>query len=69
MKFHKALGWALLKAELVIPKQLGWLIALPVAIDVQAADAATAGNRTFPDTGVYRAAPPLNVAWTTYVHR
>jgi len=44
-------------------------ITLPVAIDVQAADAATTGNRTFPDTGVYRAAAPLNVARTTYVHR
>jgi len=26
-----ALGWALLSTELAVPKQLGWLIALPVA--------------------------------------
>jgi hypothetical protein len=26
-----ALGWALLSAELGVPRQLGWLVALPVA--------------------------------------
>jgi hypothetical protein len=43
-------------------------VALPVSFQVQPADPAAAAHRILPDSGVYRAPPPLDVAWQSDVH-
>jgi hypothetical protein len=44
-------------------------VSLSVSFEIQAADAATAGDWDLPDGGVHSATFPLDIARKAYVHR